>query len=424
MTINFDNIDDLYIEEPGYLGPSAKQKLYVNDTLIWAKMTVYFDVNTGSSVNNKTVYYNRTYGTLPTTSKTGHTFNGWFTDETWGTEVTEETICNQVDNHTLYAKLDINYYTITFKNYQGSVVDTQSVPYGSTPSTPSGTADTAQYEYSWPTINPATKNITYQETRTVKSYTVTWKDWNGTTLKTEPVAYGGNGTPPSQPTRTGYTFSGWSGNYTGITGNVTITATYTINKYTVTFKDWDGILIQTQMVAYGGSATPPSNPIRIGYTFTGWSGDYTYVTSNVTITATYTINYYTVTFKDWDGTTLKTQSVAYGSNATPPANPTRTGYTFSGWSGTYTNVTSNRTITATYTAVNATSWSMLGAGNYDYVASFEKTAVFIDLTVNGCGYMKTDLPSASLYLVGDIVRGRLNPASGGTCDTWVYYEAV
>ncbi len=364
MTINFDNIDDLYIEEPHYLGPSAKQKLYVNDTLIWAKMTVYFDENTGSSVNNKTVYYNRTYGTLPTTSKTGYTFNGWFTDETWGTEVTEETICNQVDDHTLYAKLDINYYTVT------------------------------------------------------------WKDWNGETLKSESVAYGGNGTPPSQPTRTGYTFSGWSGNYTGITGNVTITATYTINYYTVTWEDWNGTTLKTESVAYGGNGTPPSQPTRTGYTFYNWIGDYTYVTSNRTITATYTINYYTVTFKDWDGTTLKTQTVAYGSNATPPSNPTRTGYTFSGWSGTYTNVTSNRTITATYTAVNATSWSILGAGNYDYVASFEKTAFLIDPTVIGCGYSSTDLPSASLYLVGDIVRGRLNSARGGMCDTWAYFEAV
>ena len=73
----------IYIEEPA-LRSSAKQKLYVMFNFIWAKMTVYFDENTGSSVNNKTVYYNRTYGTLPT-SKTGHTFNGWFTDETWGT---------------------------------------------------------------------------------------------------------------------------------------------------------------------------------------------------------------------------------------------------------------------------------------------------------------------------------------------------
>lgn len=74
--------------------------------------------------------------------------------------------------------------------------------------------------------------------------------------------------------------------------------------------------------------------------------------------------------------------------------------------------------------VNATSWSILSGTNHDYIASFEQTAFVTDPTSIGCGYMKTDLPSASLYSVGDIVRGRLNPASGGTCDTWVYYEAV
>lgn len=57
---------------------------------------------------------------------------------------------------------------------------------------------------------------------------------------------------------------------------------------------------------------------------------------------------YTVTFKDWDNTTLRTEMVDPGGNATPPADPTRADYLFNGWSGVYTNVTSNRTITATY----------------------------------------------------------------------------
>jgi hypothetical protein len=74
--------------------------------------------------------------------------------------------------------------------------------------------------------------------------------------------------------------------------------------------------------------------------------------------------------------------------------------------------------------VPATGWSILGAGNYDYVASFEETSFIVDPTRRGCGFYITDLPSASLYSVGDIVRGRLNPAGGGMCDTWAYFEAV
>lgn len=68
----------------------------------------------------------------------------------------------------------------------------------------------------------------------------------------------------------------------------------------------------------------------------------------------YTVTYeelkatYTVTFVDWDGTVLKTQTVEEGNNATPPSNPTRSGYIFIGWDKSYNNITSNLTITAQY----------------------------------------------------------------------------
>ena len=133
--------------------------------------------------------------------------------------------------------------------------------------------------------------------------------------------------------------------------NMIYTVTYELASvsYTVTFKDWDGSVLKTQTVASGGSATPPSNPTRDGYVFTGWSGNYTNVTENRVITAQYTIKTYTVRFLDWNGTVLDTQTINHGSNATPPPNPTRDGYTFSGWSGNYTNVTADVDIKAQYT---------------------------------------------------------------------------
>lgn len=58
--------------------------------------------------------------------------------------------------------------------------------------------------------------------------------------------------------------------------------------------------------------------------------------------------YYTVTFKDWNGTTLKTMDVEKGKDATPPSNPSRSGYKFIGWDKSYANITANTTVTAQY----------------------------------------------------------------------------
>ena len=130
--------------------------------------------------------------------------------------------------------------------------------------------------------------------------------------------------------------------------NMSVDVVYSANTYTVTFKDWNGTVLKTQQVQYGGAATAPANPTRVGYTFTGWDKAFTNVTANLVVTAQYSINTYTVTFKDWNGTVLKTQQVQYGGAATAPANPTRTGYTFTGWDKAFTNVTANLVVTAQY----------------------------------------------------------------------------
>ena len=70
--------------------------------------------------------------------------------------------------------------------------------------------------------------------------------------------------------------------------------------------------------------------------------------TNMSVDVVYSANTYTVTFKDWNGTVLKTQQVQYGGAATAPANPTRTGYTFTGWDQAFTNVTANLVVTAQY----------------------------------------------------------------------------
>ena len=179
-------------------------------------------------------------------------------------------------------------------------------------------------------------------------HTVTFKDWDGTVLKTQEVQYGGDAEAPADPTRTGYTFTGWDKAFTNVTADLVVTAQYEINTYTVTFKDWDGTLLKTQEVQHGGDAEAPADPTRVGYTFTGWDKEFTNIMADLVVTARYEINTYTVTFKDWDGTVLKTQEVQYGGDAEAPADPTRVGYTFTGWDKAFTNITADLVVTAQY----------------------------------------------------------------------------
>lgn len=126
----------------------------------------------------------------------------------------------------------------------------------------------------------------------VTYYTVTFKDYDGTTLKTEKVLSGNNATPPADPTREGYTFIGWSGTYTGVSADSIVTAQYRENAsaattYTVTFQNYDGTVLKTELVEEGKAATAPTNPKKDGYTFAGWDVSFTNVTSDLTVTAQY-----------------------------------------------------------------------------------------------------------------------------------------
>lgn len=183
-------------------------------------------------------------------------------------------------------------------------------------------------------------------------FTVTFYDWDGTVLKTETVKWGQAATAPADPTHEGYTFTGWDKAFTNVRSNLEVHAAYaeiSVPEYTVTFCDWDGAVLKTQIVKQGQDATAPADPTREGYTFTGWDKAFTNVQSDLTINAVYEQNEYTVTFCDWNGTVLKTETVKWGQDATAPANPTREGYTFTGWDKAFTNIQSDLTVTAVYT---------------------------------------------------------------------------
>lgn len=122
------------------------------------------------------------------------------------------------------------------------------------------------------------------------NFLVTFADWDGTVLNTpQSVTSGSAATAPADPARAGHIFSGWSPSaFSNITAVMTVTAQYSIKSYKVTFRNWDLATLKEEMVNYGGSATAPTSPTRAGYVFIGWSPSvYTNVTQSLTITAQY-----------------------------------------------------------------------------------------------------------------------------------------
>ena len=134
--------------------------------------------------------------------------------------------------------------------------------------------------------------------------------------------------------------------------------------HTVTFVDWDGTVLGTQTVAFGANATAPADPSRSGYVFIGWDTDFTAVTETLTITALYHA-FYTVTFLDADGTTLDTQQVEETTAATAPDMTGRTygGNPFSGWDADFSSISGDLTVTAQYVAMPEHIVAAIAAGN-------------------------------------------------------------
>ena len=309
----------------------------------------------------------------PTTM--GYTFGGWNKADGTAWDYAKDTV---TENITLYAKWIPHTYTVTFDSTGGSEVTTKTMT--ATYGEPLANMPVPRREgyvfLGWYDAMVGGKcygdsdgngtdaydkeeNITlYAQWAEAPSRMVRFNKCGGTMTDPVEVRHKLN-TPiarPSDPTKVGYTFTGWYTDLTytqlwnfddWVTDEMMLYAGWKANRYTITFDTAGGSEIASITQDYGSTITTPANPTREGYTFIGWDVEIpeTMPAENVTITAQWKINRYTITFDTAGGSKVDSITQDYGSTITAPANPTREGYTFIGW---------NREIPETMPAENIT----------------------------------------------------------------------
>ena len=326
--------------EPGDSVPADVTELTVQWTA--PTYTVTLHANGGTINNGNVTEY--TYGvgaTLPTADDmtyTGYTFKGWYDNENLtGSPVTA--ISNtETGNKEYWAKWEINQYTITVKPENGKADITITQDYGTPITSPADPIREGYTFIGWDREIPKTvpaENMTITAQWEINQYTITFDTNGGSEIAPITQDYGTNITAPADPTREGYTFIGWDRDIpvTMPAENITVTAQWEINRYTITFDTAGGSEIAPITQDYGTNITAPANPTRKGYTFKGWDKEIpeTMPAENITVKAQWEINQYTIAFDTNGGSEIAPITQDYGTNITAPADPTREGYTFIGW---------------------------------------------------------------------------------------------
>ena len=355
-----------YTAKTGGTKVSASTKFTGNATVYarWTvnKYRVAFSANGGSvSPTHRMVEYCTTYGELPTPTWSGHTFNGWFTAKTGGSQVSASTKCT--GNATIYAHWTVNQYKVSFSANGGSVSPTYKMvdycaTYGTLPTPTWGghefqgwfTAKTGGSQVTSST--KCTGGATVYARWTVKQYKVSFSANGGTvTPAYKMVDYCATYGELPTPTWGGHTFNGWFTAKTGgtqvsastkCTGGATVYARWTVNQYKLSFSANGGSVSPAYRMVdycatYGELPTPTWSS---AHTFNGWftarTGgtqvtSATKCTGNATIYAQWTVKQYTITFNANGGSVSpSSQNVNYCATYTLPT-PTWDGHAFDGW---------------------------------------------------------------------------------------------
>lgn len=286
---------------------------------------------------------------LPATgfSKVGMRFLGWSENPNAASGM--HTI-KMAFNKTLYAIYATNAYTVRFVDWDGTPIDDQSVTHGEKATAPTYLRDRVGYTFSgWNVdFSSVTSDLTVKAEYTKKEYEVKFLDYNGDHLKTTKTKYMETAEKPAaDPQRTGYTFNGWDVDFSSITGSLTVKATYTKNKYKVTYDSNGGIGVKHEATIDFDSVVDLRNDIssgfvsKTGYKFLGWNTDsnakagltegYKLPAENITLYAVWELSKFNITFFD----NMAAAIVAdYGSTVNLPGRDViqKENCVFEGWS--------------------------------------------------------------------------------------------
>ena len=354
---------------------SATTKMPVNGATYYAhwtinQYTVKFDGNKGSDGAEIKKDYDVAIGELPSSTRTGYTFDGWYTEKSGGTKITEASKIPS-KNTTYYAHWTINQYTVTFDGNGGSNGTAITADYDSELQTlPTSTRAGYTFDGWYTAKTGGTKILTttkmpldgatyYAHWKTV-DYTITYDLNDGSSgdaknHEDNPTTYTieSNAITLQNPTWTGRVFAGWTwdGHDTkelvvtidkGTTGNKTYKANWELAAYTVTFDSQGGSDVADVPAQHGKPIAQPSDPVKEGYTFKGWYTTKEYavawnfedaVMGNMPLYAKWEINHYAVSFNTNGGSSVDAQTVDHGNKAALPTEPTREHYEFAGWYG-------------------------------------------------------------------------------------------
>lgn len=345
----------------------------------------------------------------------------WILNTTNGTEANSGVWTRTSDYPDFAKDSNLPIYRIVFNddgsttnrytNYNGLVVFPEK-------SSPSDENFNGWYNLDGNRVNPSTIFSSDQVVNAIySSYTITFNNFDGSLIESASFDYGVMPVCSTTPTRFAtakwkYSHKGWTPILSYVTESMAYTATYDSSKveYKVTFMNGDDI-IDEQMVPYGDSAIAPVNVAREGYKFVGWDAPFSNITDNMVVIAQFRkLETYIVRIKYGNDLVIDSAYVVEGETFTLPAARQRDGYTFDsyyidktkiGFAGDKVLITSNVTIVAAYfkKSISSSSSAPKSSSSVAKVSSSSKAVSSSSTNVKSSSSKKTDA-----FIVTDVPK--------------------